>query len=280
MAFRADLEALNADLAQYLNDIRNLRHLAFGRTHYHEFRQSQTVRDLVSRSTSTLQTLQFSGSGFTMVDGKPLFTPAKNNSEANLGSLDSLHISSTSVNPEGAKAMLEVVDFTKLSEMELHHVGGAVSNLFRPLEEAFNKASASRSGIKLQKLAMNADFAHRHPEEHHGESEAVVENARFGFLSSFSELKWLEISNYGMHPQPDREPTIGMPDLVINAILKHSGLKTLKFTNWTGTANPITYLSTANLDSLITGLPELEHFHFYPYEWRMVGQRISNSCNL
>ena len=74
------------------------------------------------------------------------------------------------------------------------------------------------------------------------------------------------------------EPIIGVPDLVIDAILKHKQLKTLKFTYWTGMAKPFTYLSSANLSSLITGLPELEHFQFYPYEWKIVGSRMCGSC--
>lgn len=216
-----------------------------------------------------------------------LYSPPQNGgSEVTLGSLDSIYISQSWVDPKGTQTMLNAIDFTKLSEIELHYVGGPVSHLFKPLEEAFIRASTNRSGIRLRKLVIGAEFEHEQPQNHAGESEAAIENARFAFLSSFSDLTWLEISNYGMHPQPawepgeepDRQPTFGVPDVVINAILQHSRLKTLKLTNRSGTNWLLTYLSPANLDSLITGLPELEHFHFYPYEWTMVRLRTSGSC--
>ena len=97
--------------------------------------------------------------------------------------------------------MLDVVDFTKLSEIEFHHVSGSVSPLYRPLEEAFTRASTNRSAIKVRHLAMNADFDHGHHARFGGESAEVMETARFGFLSSFSELTSLEISNYGFYPE-------------------------------------------------------------------------------
>lgn len=201
----------------------------------------------------------------------PLFTLEGRPEPADFGALQTIDLGSTLVRKDNVEPMLKAIDFTRLEAIALDDITGPASHLFRPLATLFNKASQpGGSGVRLRRLLMDARYHYEHPHISDHENQDIVHAAWFDFLSSFSGLESLNLTGYGMYPREYPIAEEGLPDSVIEAILKHTRLQTLKITNPSGTNYRILYPSPANFHALFSGLPELEHIEFCPDEWNMV----------
>jgi hypothetical protein len=125
--------------------------------------------------------------------------------------------------------MLKAVNFTRLEAITFDYVSGSASHLFRRLATLFAKASEPRgSGVKLRRLLMDATYNYELPELSDHENQDPVHGSSFDFLSSFSGLESLDLRNYGMYPRRYPIAEEGLPDRVIEVILMHKRLGTLK----------------------------------------------------
>lgn len=276
---------MNDDAARGLKGFKDLEHLVMTGNIF--CADSQRVGPtLLKQSASTLKTLYLGHFGFE-VNLEPMFPP-KDKSKTQFKHLDRLDMFNTRVTQQGADAAVAVVDFTQLSELNLPYVWALTPALYRPLAAAFKKAVASRRGIKLRRLLLEANYDYDHLYQNADQPEDVIQDARFGFLASFSQLEALEISNCRSYPREHQVRPHGFPSVFTEAVLKHQGLKSLKVTNRTGTTARISYLTPDDVSTLLLGLPHLETFEFYPDEWNMdgviqclpLGNLSSITCNM
>lgn len=264
---------IDDETASYLRDIHDLDHLFIEEchgpmTHY------GVVQGLIRNSISTLRSLYLHQVALE-IDGVYLFGSENDELVSKCSSLQVLDCFNLLYHVDSVEKMMDRIDFTQLSSLTFEHVEGSSSSLFNPLTEVFREATQQRDshGIKLRRLLLNADYAFEpQMEESNGfESYELSSSCRFAFLASFSSLTSLEISNYGRYPYEWSNKTTGFPALVMDAILKHKDLRTLKITNRFGSTLKTLHLTTNNIDAIISGLPHLEHFDFSLTEKYMVG---------
>lgn len=295
MALNVDVGRMSSDIARRISGIRRLEHLGIVNDCYNGEDQDVAQR-LLRQSASSLKTLYLDNTSLDNLVGPPL-SAGDDDDDGDDGddgdaasprftALENLDVFVSWVTQPGAEAALKAIDFTQVAEIKLAHAEGASSALYRPLAAAFKEARPQ--DIKLRRLLVDAAYHYEHLHMNGDEPEESFQAARFGFVSSFSQLEALEITNYRSYPREHDVRPHGFPDLFAEAILKHQGLKTLKITNRTGTTDRISYLSPGNVSTLLLGLPHLDEFEFSPDEWDMdavvqclpLGNLSSISCNM
>ncbi|KAJ6784658.1 hypothetical protein PWT90_03221 [Aphanocladium album] len=270
---------IQGDAIACVQNVRNLQHLCIKDARYAHDRP-EAIRTLLRNSAPTLKTLRLSCAGLN-IESRPLFDAAPDSADGRVqryAALQSIDFFDFWSQDQSVAEMLRVIDFPRLSSIRLAHANGVSATLYRALAAAFAEAAsraggAGGDGIRTRKLLIDATFDHHNPQYNtHGGEEAHL-GACYGLLASFGHLEELEVANYGMYytesPAATRAPRYGLSGRLIDAILEHKHLKSLKLSIPEQSPRCLRYPSVDNLNTIIRGLPELAHLEFSAYEWDM-----------
>ena len=244
-----------ADATEPLEKIKNLQYLSV-EAHRYDSAFTKCTTNMIGNSLSQLRNLALE----TTFDPAILF-PAPGKS--GLNNLTTLKLRGYSSDGRGIQSMLKVVDFAGLRELHL----GSNMDISRLLLDHLSIYFSSRKPgkeIALQKLFIDASLRHRRDDT---EGLAYRVPSQCQFLSSFDTLKYLEIQEYNQYPDGSTPESPELCDTLLQAILKHRNLKSLKF-SYRGMLSGCTipYMSAETVKSIVSNLPDLEDFQFAPEE--------------
>ncbi|KAK8110294.1 uncharacterized protein PG998_006751 [Apiospora kogelbergensis] len=233
------------DALKPLEKIKGLRHLCLHTLGWsHNSPKNVAAHALLRNSASTLRTLSLS-------TGYPgtMFLWEKLEAIPRLTELRSLEICSIDVGSDDKNldAILTSIDFVRLHHLAIRRLYTGrddrvhAARLFERLAVRFAEASQTKSNPNVRSLDMNMSE----------DSEA-----RCRFLASFDTLTELTLFDHARYPEGGQNP--GLSSALLEAILKHKTLRTLKLTH-SGIASRerIPQVLTPQVRALINGLPEL-----------------------
>jgi hypothetical protein len=236
------------------------------------------MHSIIKNSRTTLVSLDIQVDGLSPND--ELFvnerSNATGNKETGFDVLQSLSLNCYRLEDGAAEALLRTIDFTKLTELTFGDFGDGSSSIFLRLAELARTSTSQGIYMNLRSLIMSLrEFSHTAtPEEINSRAAA-----KYGFISSFDNLKALELKDYGQYPeQVTTNP--GLALTLLQAILKHKSLKSLGISyqgKMSGLAIP--YLSATTIGAIVDGLPELEEFEFAPVEADIVSKLTGSSLS-
>jgi hypothetical protein len=233
------------------------------------------TQSIIRNSLSTLQSLAVETCMYSLhllqdwesnVSGKV----ASLRDSHDLIALKSLLLSGIDIDTTVIKSLHKAIDFMQLDELTLvdfHDVDGVFSEYFTSLATL---AQGTAKGISLRRLSlkMSNDNILYTSEQKNAELDAKCR-----FISSFGTLTALELLDYGQYPK-NITTNPGLSDMLLQAILKHKHLRTLKI-HYVGirTDSNVPYLLATTVGTIIDGLPSLQEFEFAPDEEQMVSFR-------
>jgi hypothetical protein len=181
-----------------------------------------------------------------------------------LSALRSLDLTGFAGDAKAIKSLHQAIDFTQLHELEIGNFEDPIVPLFESLTKV---AQESPTGMSMRRLHI------RMSDNGYGESpERLRANleARCRFISSFDSLTSLDVHDHGQYDQ-NIAVNPGLPDILLQAILKHKTLTTLKI-SYSGIicGKKIPYISAQTVGAIIKGLPRLREFEFPPQEAEIV----------
>lgn len=168
---------------------------------------------------------------------------------------------------------LGAIDFTRLAQLNLTRFRDANGLLWQYLGRLSTLSEGTQSVISLRSLSfeMSDDISMNTP----GQGKEDFE-AQCRFIASFSSLTTLDLLSYGEYPAV-RANNPGLSSILLQAILKHKNLKTLRIRYKNGAKNncKIPYLSAKTVEIILSGLPQLQEFEFAPEEDHIVSSLSS-----
>jgi hypothetical protein len=249
-----------------LAKIKNLKHLSVEDGFSDK---NGVIQSIVLNSASTLRSLAVTTDPYTtgcfqdwekMVSANDPLSREKHS----LTVLKYLSLCGMSFDTAFIKSLQKAVDFMGLRELTLGHLADGKHILFQHLTTL---TTSSATGICLRSLSLDMS------ESWYGETPEQVQTTLAAicyFISSFDTLTTLEIKNFNQYP--DTIPVNpGLPHALLQAILKHKNLKTLKI-SYAGMmgGRRIPFLSAKTVSAIIDNLPHLQDFEFAPQEAEIV----------
>lgn len=236
------------------------------------------VRSILLNSASTLRSLLVNSSSYStnflqdwekMVSG----VGSLKGKRYSLTALTSLTLDGMLFDENFIKSLQKAIDFLSLQHLSLGHLSKGRSLFFQHLTSLVSSRDPA-AGISLRSLRLTIS-EYRYDATPQETKEDMEHQCRF--LSSFDTLTSLEIHDYNQYPE-EIPANPGLEGIVLRAILKHKKLKTLKI-SYSGivSGRKIPYLSAEIVETIIEGLPELEHFEFAPEESEIVRQSHCSS---
>ncbi|CAG9978297.1 unnamed protein product [Clonostachys byssicola] len=282
LATMEHLQALSIDLTHlsrldhgarpFLRKIKNLKHLSVkdNSSSLDIFGEPDLIPQIIVNSRATLRSLIFikGCSG-----GMPApTTPATGHEFPNLKSLS---LGRTEFDTDFSKWLQRSIDFMRLRELYHESLGDDQASFFDHL--ATLAASKASSEIALRTFFVDLSIKYtRMPQLNQLRIDAQIR-----FLSSFDTLTSLELYAYN---KPSTEIPSGNSETLLDAILKHKSLKTLKisYVDIDCSFGNILYISAANLTIILDGLPLLEEIQFAPEteELAEIGRALTRGANL
>jgi hypothetical protein len=264
----------NEDFTPFAN-IKNLKHLEL--EHYGGsgdiIDSRNSLQSMLRNSMSTLQSLALATTGFAsnLLPYFESYDPGKDATMCenhSFTALRSLSLSSMMIDASAINALHKAIDFMRLGQLTIVNLGDPDGLLMRHLITLAVSSQSVGECIRLRSLFLNMS-------DHSFTATPAQEEAGFKakchFISSFDTLTTLELPNYGQYPS-NIATNPGLSDILLQAILKHKNLKTLRI-SYSGIISgfKVPYLSAATVGAIIGGLPQLQEFDFAPQEEQMVG---------
>jgi len=258
-----------------LASIKNLKHFRIEDYGYSTGKHS-VLPSLIQNSKSTLQSLALETSSYSDLFSQDLQEKTSTNDSQKGGKHDfarlkSLTLSGLTLNANSIASLHKAIDFMRLSELTLGRLQQDGGVFYHSIADLASASQGTPTGTSLRSLSL------RMSEDRYNPSEREVRLSNEGktcLLSSFDTLTTLEIADYGEYPDSITVNT-GLSAMVLQGILKHKNLRTLKMT-YKGRSSDmkIPYLSAITVGSIIDGLPHLQEFQFAPEEKEMVGRQF------
>ena len=278
-ALEVCIDHIDNEDTETLANIKNLKHLSI-HNHKYGFVASGIIH-LLQRSKSTLQSLVLEMNSFS-----DLFNVLIKHASTNNVAIDGMHVftalksftlAGLKLDETAVRSLNRSIDFMRLNELILKQLDAGKGIFFQQLTSL---AIASQgTGINLRSLRLRmSDNGHRATAT---EGEMLFD-AKCGFISSFDTLTTLVIDDYGIYAA-NIATDPGLSDRMLQTILKHKGLKTLRICYWgieSGKKYP--YLSATTVGAIIDGLHHLQEFEFLPEKDQMVRRKLLlliKSCN-
>lgn len=258
-----------------LEGIKNLKHLRValncGSNEIH------FVRSILLNSTSTLQSLVVAWAAHTpsflqnwerMVSTDDALAKEKHS----LTVLKSFTLCGVSFDANFISSLQRAIDFMGLRELTLEYLAEGKEAIF---EHLTNLAILSQSGarsINLRSLCLemsNERYGmHRY-------AQTYLDH-KYRFISSFNTLTSLELKDHNQYPDTIATNP-GLPNALLQAIIKHKGLKRLKISYYTLLPQrKIPCLSATTIAAIIGNLPRLQEFEFEPEEAEIVRNSLNS----
>jgi len=250
-----------------LATIGNLKHLSVEiGSHNHP----NVIRSILWNSRSTLRSLDITSSrdlsNFLKAWDKTVSTdvdPAPHT--PTLTALKSLALCHVSFDAASFKSLQGALDFMNLRNLTLGRIPAGTDLFFQYLSRSAISAKEKGTSIGLRNLSleMREDSYAQTP-------EGMSLKSKCQFLATFDTLTNLELIDYGQY-QKTVATNPGLPTALLQAILKHKNLKSLKMTyNGIISGYTVPYLSATTVGVIVDNLPELQEFVFAPEEREIV----------
>ncbi|KAF7558270.1 hypothetical protein G7Z17_g49 [Cylindrodendrum hubeiense] len=269
-----------------LGRIKNLKHLnleAFGYNRF-EVKHDKSIQSILLNSRSTLQSLAVKTSSFMSNflqdwEKRKSEDHATTNQPHDLTALKSLTLKGQSFDEDFIKSLRQAIDFIGLRELTLRHLSEGKHLLFNYLISLTTSSESPATEISLRSLQLDMadDRYGRTPEQLQVDFETKCR-----FIASFNTLTTLILDDYNQYStQIAVNP--GLSNTLLQAILKHEHLRTLKISYIGIISNrKIPYLSAETVATIVDNLPDLQEFEFAPEEEEIdeIGKALSRGDNL
>lgn len=178
-------------------------------------------------------------------------------------SLERLELECVGFDEAFIKSLQKAFNFVSLRELRLKNLAPGKFLFIRHLTHLLQ--SCNRQDIRLRTLCLDMSDSKFFADDDKDTHDPCCE-----LIASLDTLTSLEL--HGCHRFLDNVPgKSGMPDSLLQAILRHSALQTLKISSHSGFPNDKTlYLSAVTVASIVDGLPKLQDFEFAPEEDEIV----------
>jgi hypothetical protein len=256
------------DAMEPLTMIKNLKHLSVevgSDNHPH------VIQSILSNSTSTLRTLELiSGRNMgTFLKGWEKTVSTEFAPTHSLTALKSLVLSRVSFDAASLKPLSRALGFMGLRNLNLGPISGGINLFFQYLSSLATAAQEGGKSISLRNLKLEMR------EDNYSQTPDASFASKCDFLAAFDTLTSLELCDYGQY-SATIATNPGLPNTLVQAILKHKNLKTLKISyNGIGSSSKVPYLSATAVSVIIDNLPELQEFDFAPEEREIVSDSDS-----
>ncbi|KAM0350999.1 hypothetical protein ACHAPU_002777 [Fusarium lateritium] len=158
-------------------------------------------------------------------------------------------------------SLTRAIDFVQLRELTLMELNEGKVAFYKHLEDTFR--AADKGTIQLRKL--NVQMKKERGIDSHATTEYQLEGI-YRFISSFDTLTSLKISDYNQYNNAV-ETNSGLSRRLLQVILNHKGLKTLRFSyRFPNGAFEPPFLDANTVRLLVKNLPVLRIFEFAPRE--------------
>jgi hypothetical protein len=181
-----------------------------------------------------------------------------------LTALKSLTLSGVLFDNASLKSLVRVIDIMGLQELTLNYLTKDAHFFFQHLANLATSAQKSPTSIGLRSLCLDMGGNYLL-----GQRQADFD-AKCLFISSFDTLTTMELKDCNLYPG-GFSTNSRLPDVLVQAILKHNNLKTPKLSYY-GIASKVKvpYLSARTVAAMVDALPRLEYFHFALDETQIV----------
>ncbi|KAJ4259002.1 hypothetical protein NW762_008090 [Fusarium torreyae] len=277
----ADVSFLTEPIAQYLASLENLQalnlHLTSNRSDTHVLMQlakvknlkhfrvvhtdDSTVQEILMRSQSTLKTLTIYANQYNsnFLEGFREFKSGGSQGHA-FTSLERLELEGVAFDGDSVKLLQKAFNLVGLREIRLRRLGSGRTLLIRHLMGLLQSSNVQK--VNLKSLFLDVSRS----QSSSPDNDEVSHDPCCALIASFDTLTSLEL-----HTRRRLLDTIpgksGMQDSLLQAILRHSALKTLKISSTKTTYDDTEkglYLSAVTVASIVDGLPDLQEFGFAP----------------
>jgi hypothetical protein len=253
-----------------LAKIKNLKHLSVENGSSDE---NNVVQSILLNSTSTLQSLVvmtnlYATSFLQDWEKEVSADDALAKQKHSLTVLKSFTLGGASFDATSIKSLQRAIDFMGLRELTLGRLSDGKHLFFQHLTSLTTFSQNNATGISLRSLCLEMrDERYGEPFE---QTQANFE-AKCRFISSFDTLTTLEIKDYNQYPATIATNP-GLSDTLLQAILKHKNLRSLKI-SYSGVLSgcKIPSLSAKTIAAIIDNLPQLQDLEFAPEEAEIVG---------
>ncbi|KAF1817037.1 hypothetical protein P152DRAFT_387111 [Eremomyces bilateralis CBS 781.70] len=263
-----------------LAKIKNLKHLSVENSSFN----NNIVQSILLNSTSTLRSLVVKGNGYAISflqdwEKKVSADDALAKREYSLTVLKSFTLSGVSFDATFITSLQRAIDYMGLCELTLGHLSDGKHLFFQHLTNLATSSHNSATGISLRSLCLEMS------DDRYGETPEHIQTnfeAKCRFISAFDTLTTLEVKDYNQYPNTITTNP-GLPDTLLQAILKHQNLRSLKI-SYQGMVSgcKIPYLSATTVAAIIDNLPQLQDLEFAPEEAEIneIGEALSRGTNL
>ncbi|CAG9940137.1 unnamed protein product [Clonostachys rosea f. rosea IK726] len=269
-ALSIDLSKFDPDARPFLGKIKNLKHFSVTDNSFLTFHEHDLIPQIVINSNATLRSLIVIKPNFGSMP--TLTAPSRAHQFPNLKSLS---LGRTNFDTDFSKWLQRSIDFMSLRELYLQPLGEGQASFFDHLATLAASKASSEIALRTVFLDLSNGFTLTP-----GSNQLHID-ARIRFLSSFDTLTSLELNDYNQHKIDLPNP--GIPETLLDAILKHKGLRTLKI-SYVGLVSgcKVPCISAESLTTILDRLPLLEEVHFAPEidELDEIGRVLARSANL
>ncbi|TVY20935.1 hypothetical protein LARI1_G001395 [Lachnellula arida] len=265
--------------------VKNLRHLYLQDNGYYSSK-SDAIQSMLRNSRTTLQSLAIENAPYACQFLRDWEKNLKASNEENgegineqghdFSALKSLTLSNMPIDENFIREFQKAIDFTKLRELNLTSFNDSL------LYSHLTSVATSYQGTKDTPLSLQSLSLHMSKDSMNNQGESATFEAKCRFISSFDTLTTLKLQNYGQYPS-NTIANPGLTDPLLQAILKHKNLRTLKI-SYTGRMSGFEtpYLGAETVGAIVDGLPLLRDFEFAPDEAHMdsISQALLRGSNL
>lgn len=267
-ALRLVNDSITAENKALLSNLQHLQHLSIIPAYNADiFSASDSrnthVRDILQGLAPTIRVLEVISNSCCsdFVPGWNKAATSHSASQVRLDSLKSFTLQKISFDEAFVSSLHAAIVFPALHRLVLGPIYGGRDLFFNSLIRVF-----ANGGDRLQLRILRMSICPNTPAE---ESYAPFrsESAICRFLSSFDTLSTLELKlEIHLHDAADGGdvPDPGLPDALLQALLKHKGLETLVISPTTYSNHP--WLSPSAVAKIIDAMPLLHGFEFVPGE--------------
>lgn len=252
-----------------LSQIKDLKHLGVENLGYYDLNKDNIVRSMLLNSSTTLQSLGIwtnsYGPGFIdSWEEVVSANPSLRNRKYTLVALKSLTLHGTSFTATLVTALQRAIDLLSLRDLSLD--GNYLEFFLRQLADLAATSSNSGTAVGLQNLTLELG------RPAHGMAAGQIPAkiaASSSFISAFDTLTSLEIKNFHHHQTIPVDAL--STEALIQAIIKHKNLKTLRF-SYAGTSHEYggLFLRATSIAAIVNALPYLQLLEFAPQESEIV----------
>ncbi|KAE9969368.1 hypothetical protein EG327_010662 [Venturia inaequalis] len=248
--------------------IKNLKHLSLHNLSYYCLDEVNFLRSMLLNSSTTLQSLSISNAhGTSFMAGFPdlvVKDRVLSQREYAFRALKSLELYGMPSRAQLVYPLQKAIDFMALRDLTVE--GQELDRFIQTLAGLARLASDKGAKISLRSLTLDMYLTDHRAMT--GQIRRMI-SAASSFLSAFDSLKSLEVKDFQCHKNAAIDPLSTVS--LLQAITKHKGLRTLKF-SCTGTSDNyrVAFFRASSVTAIVDNCQHLREFEFAPHESEIV----------